>query len=1014
MSNTLETKLRISAEAAQAISEVRKLVAEVKGIKVAAQANGQAVLINPAPIKEARAELGALSPVLRELGRLALGFFGIQLGGEALRGLVQLADNYNGLLARLKVTTQGQVEYNAALAAASQLANKYNADLINTGRLFDRLLSSIKPLGGGVREATVLTEALLASLRVSGATAEEAASAVLQFSQAIGKGVLNGDEFRAVYESAPKFIDAVALSLGKTGAELRKMGEEGKLTTNVLLEGAGKALPELQRQAATIPPTVGESFTVLKNELAKYVSEGAKAGGSARQLADSVKLLADTVGPLVQLLTSLATKLISLGLDAVTALIGKADKATTGLNASFGDLLKLINSPGGLLITLAKLADGWLSVFNAKSKATGKTAQDFASDRSAIQEQIKKLEALGKTGYNTARQINELKASLAKLDADQAKAGTKDAAAPAGATPVGPLATLDDPATLQRLANEYKTRLDIEKKFNDDREQLIKASEIRVANLRKGGKNTEADTQEKATRDRLIVIERDRKKALEAFDKDSTATRVAQSKKLYDKELELLADRIERAKKLNQDDYDDGIKGLFDYLQARSTLEKQANDADIKKLEEQLVSSRRVLAENQSRLSRAPNANDREQIQEAVNQQQQSVLQLESDIEKKKRDQVDADRERVRLAEQLINEIEIQNAEIDRQLKEATGKAQTPEEIRDRVERQYEAVAKVLRNRDGGADKVQQLVDIKAAEAQLADLELEYRRVYTTIQQVEQTASAQQQAGAITSSEAERQVLEARKAQLPVLDEILAKMDAVAKTGDQSQAVAQLRTQLAATRDVRTEFEKVAKSSATSELSTFLTDIETGAKSAGDALRDMVGGFAKSLLKLLNDKLAEKLIEQLGQLFDGAGGSSAGSSGGGYVQAIGSFIGSFFHEGGVVGASGQGFSRAVPAGAWSLAPRYHTGGIAGLKPNEIPAVLQAGEEVLTKDNPRHISNASRSVGGLNVTNNISVSGGQGSDADQAEAARDLGRTLEAAMDGWAAKNMRPGGLFNKG
>ena len=42
--------------------------------------------------------------------------------------------------------------------------------------------------------------------------------------------------------------------------------------------------------------------------------------------------------------------------------------------------------------------------------------------------------------------------------------------------------------------------------------------------------------------------------------------------------------------------------------------------------------------------------------------------------------------------------------------------------------------------------------------------------------------------------------------------------------------------------------------------------------------------------------------------------------------------------------------------------RYHTGGIAGLKPNEVPAILERGEEVLTADDPRHINNGGAAPG----------------------------------------------------
>lgn len=74
--------------------------------------------------------------------------------------------------------------------------------------------------------------------------------------------------------------------------------------------------------------------------------------------------------------------------------------------------------------------------------------------------------------------------------------------------------------------------------------------------------------------------------------------------------------------------------------------------------------------------------------------------------------------------------------------------------------------------------------------------------------------------------------------------------------------------------------------------------------------------------------------------------------GGTFSEAIGALI---KHEGGVVG-KGTGPSRQVSPSLFSLAPRYHGGGIAGLAPGEYPAILKRNEEVLTQADPRNVLN----------------------------------------------------------
>ena len=80
------------------------------------------------------------------------------------------------------------------------------------------------------------------------------------------------------------------------------------------------------------------------------------------------------------------------------------------------------------------------------------------------------------------------------------------------------------------------------------------------------------------------------------------------------------------------------------------------------------------------------------------------------------------------------------------------------------------------------------------------------------------------------------------------------------------------------------------------------------------------------------------------------------------------FLGSLFHEGGIVGQGGP--PRLVPAGAFANALRYQTGGFAGFAPGEVPAILHRGEEVLTADDPRHAANGGGREGDVTVINAI--------------------------------------------
>lgn len=116
-----------------------------------------------------------------------------------------------------------------------------------------------------------------------------------------------------------------------------------------------------------------------------------------------------------------------------------------------------------------------------------------------------------------------------------------------------------------------------------------------------------------------------------------------------------------------------------------------------------------------------------------------------------------------------------------------------------------------------------------------------------------------------------------------------------------------------------------------------IVDFAKGAKSAKDALSDFASEFLTFIAKAIIQKQILNAIES--------------GSGGGFF----SLIAGLQHGGGIAGSANMSRS-GVSAAAFMVAPRYHTGGIAGIKPDEVPAVLQKGEEVLTRNDPRHIMN----------------------------------------------------------
>lgn len=144
------------------------------------------------------------------------------------------------------------------------------------------------------------------------------------------------------------------------------------------------------------------------------------------------------------------------------------------------------------------------------------------------------------------------------------------------------------------------------------------------------------------------------------------------------------------------------------------------------------------------------------------------------------------------------------------------------------------------------------------------------------------------------------------------------------------------------------------------------------------------------LASIFGSGTAQSGIGWLAGLLQGSGGAISGIAGNDVALA--------FHSGGIVGQAGQ--PRALHAGAFLGARRYHGGGIPGLMAGEVPAVLMGGprgrrEEVLTASDPRHTDNGGRSRGFV-INNHFSITGPTDY-RSQEQIAAAAGRAIQRAM-----------------
>lgn len=247
--------------------------------------------------------------------------------------LIAQSDAYTKLNAQLKLATSNSAQLATAQAAVVSIAQEAQVSIAGVGTLYARITSSTKELGISQDQVGAITRSVALSLKVSGATAQEAASATLQLSQAFASGVLRGEEFNSVNEAAPRLMQALADGIGVPVGALRKMAEAGLLTSAMLAETLPKSLAALEGEAKQIQ-TISGAFQQLQNEATLFIGQTSEQSGAVRLLTGAIGLLSDHLTLLAGAMATVAAVRMATYLQAVVGSVYQAIAANRALAAS--------------------------------------------------------------------------------------------------------------------------------------------------------------------------------------------------------------------------------------------------------------------------------------------------------------------------------------------------------------------------------------------------------------------------------------------------------------------------------------------------------------------------------------------------------------------------------------------------------------------------------------------------------------------------------------------------------
>ena len=359
----------------------------------------------------------------------SFGVLNVALGAMAVGKLTteffKTADAMKLVEARVKLVSTATEKYSNIQKELVSIANENRTSFSATAQLYSKMKPDLDRVGVSTATVMKITDAFGKSLLIGGASAEEAASATLQFAQAMASGRLQGDEYRSMIENNPRLMRLMREELGKTSAEIKQMATDGKLTADVIGGVLVRGMEKLQKEVKTIPETIGSSFQIFKTELGLTVEQLDKTTGASDLVIKATKSLTEAVKEAPQYFERLNASMddvekrypnIMKTLSAAGFVVGKLVDGA----AAAGEGVAWV--AGGAMSTLAYSIDGVLSI------AVDEYDRVIAQDKAYKAQASKPLNIItsGQEDYEAQLKEKRDKAQKEKLEKD--KRAAKDMA----------------------------------------------------------------------------------------------------------------------------------------------------------------------------------------------------------------------------------------------------------------------------------------------------------------------------------------------------------------------------------------------------------------------------------------------------------------------------------------------------------------------------------------------------------------------------------------------------------
>lgn len=212
-----------------------------------------------------------------------------------LGSIINSIDEWKVIEGQVNNVTKSQQESKAVQKEIYEIASRTRQQYGSTAELFTSVARNAQELKKSTKDILLFTEDVSNAMLLGGGSAASQEAALVQLGQALGSGVLRGDELNSIMEQAPRLAKAIAEGMGTTIGQLRQMGQEGKLTAQDVFNAIRGQSDRLKMELGKMPWTVGQASNKMQNALGKFFKEFEDKTGVIDGMAKRMAKLADYI-----------------------------------------------------------------------------------------------------------------------------------------------------------------------------------------------------------------------------------------------------------------------------------------------------------------------------------------------------------------------------------------------------------------------------------------------------------------------------------------------------------------------------------------------------------------------------------------------------------------------------------------------------------------------------------------------------------------------------------------------